>query len=45
MIQLYVTDKDGSIKVEYLKKNTTYTIQEVETTKGTISMRKYMSFQ
>lgn len=32
--QLYVTDKDGSIKVEYLKKNTTYTIQEVETIKG-----------
>ena len=32
--QLHVTDKDGNIKVEYLKKNTTYTIQETATIPG-----------
>lgn len=32
--QLYVTDKDGNIKIEYLKKNTVYTIQETATIPG-----------
>ena len=32
--QLYTTDKDGNIKVEYLKKNTTYTVKEYKTIPG-----------
>lgn len=32
--QLYTTDKDGNIKVGYLKKATTYTIQEEKTIPG-----------
>lgn len=32
--QLFVTDKDGRIRVPYLKKSTTYTIQEVKTLPG-----------
>lgn len=32
--QLHVTDKEGNIKVEYLKRNTTYTIQETKTIPG-----------
>lgn len=32
--QLYTTDKDGNIEVGYLKKATTYTIQEVKTIPG-----------
>lgn len=32
--QLYTTDKDGNIKVQYLKKNTTYTVKEYKTIPG-----------
>ena len=32
--QLYTTDKDGNIKVDYLKKDTTYTIQETKSIPG-----------
>lgn len=32
--QLFVTDEDGLIRVEYLERDTTYSIQEVETIPG-----------